>query len=192
MTRRVLKFLLGAPTRVVKGFRVDQPERLPGKRQPLILAANHAALTDSYYLILAVRPRFVICGARPAYFSTAPRRALMAIANILRVEDHDRFLSDCGALLGAGEILMIYPEMGRNPSGMGEFSSWAAEVALQNRVPILPCYLYGTTEGHEGSPRLFVGETIAPGGDPESLTRRLRHAITELAQSKSTITRRAS
>jgi 1-acyl-sn-glycerol-3-phosphate acyltransferase len=180
------------PTRWFKGFRVEHADRLPRTRRPMILAANHAALTDSYYLILAARPRFVICGARPAYFSTAPRRALMAIGNILRVESRDQFLADCSELLAAGEMLLIYPEMGRNVSGMGGFSSWAAEVALRNRVPVLPCYLYGTTEGHHGPPRLIVGEAIAPEGDPESLTRTLRRAIGELAPPASGVTRRAS
>ena len=181
LVRRVLRLLLKTPVVLLRGFRVEGAERLPARRRPLILAANHAAFIDSVYFILAVRPRFAVCGAKPRFFATAPRRLLMAIANILPVHDHDGFLADCRALLAAGEILLIYPEMGRNPSGMGEFQTWAAEVALASRAPILPCYLYGTTEGHAGPPRLIAGEEMEPTGDAALLTRRLREAVASLA-----------
>jgi len=181
LIRRALKLLLKGPFVLARGFRVEGAARLPSRRRPLILVSNHAAFIDSVYFILAVRPRFAVCGAKPRLFATAPRRLLMAIANILRVEDHDRFLADCGALLAAGEVLLIYPEMGRNPAGMGELKTWAAEVAIENRVPILPCYLYGTTRGHAGPPRLRVGEEMQPSGDAVELTCRLREAISSLA-----------
>jgi 1-acyl-sn-glycerol-3-phosphate acyltransferase len=179
LVRRALKLLLKGPA-LLRGFRVEGAARLPARRRPLILVSNHAAFIDSVYFILAVRPRFAVCGARPRFFSTAPRRALMAIANILPVRDHDCFLADCGALLAAGEVLLIYPEMGRNPAGLGEFQTWAAEVALANRAPILPCYLLGTTRGHTGPPRLIVGEELEPSGDAVAMTRRLRQAIVSL------------
>ncbi len=69
----------------------------------------------------------------------------------------------------------------RFPDRLGEFQTWAAEVALAGGVPLLPCYLYGTTRGQEGPPRLFVGEAIAPEGGADSLTGRLRQAILALA-----------
>jgi 1-acyl-sn-glycerol-3-phosphate acyltransferase len=181
LVRRALKLLLKGPVVLLKGFRVEGAARLPARRRPLILVANHAAFIDSVYFILAVRPRFAVCGAKPRLFSTAPRRMLMATANILPVHDHDRYLADCGALLAAGEILLIYPEMGRNPEGLGPFQTWAAEVALANRAPILPCYMYGTTRGHTGAPRLIVGEEMSPAGDAAGLTQRLREVIAALA-----------
>lgn len=183
--RRLAKWLLGAPAHLFAGLRVEGAERLPGVRRKLILACNHAAFVDSVALILAVRPRFTICGAKPRLFRNFGLRALMALANILKVESREQFLDDCGALLSAGEILLIYPEMGRNPEGLGDFEEWAAEVALASAAPILPCYLYGTTRGHRGAPRLYVGEEIEPAGDPSSLTARLRRAIAELAPAQS-------
>lgn len=179
LARRALKLLLAGPVALF-GFRVEGAQRLPRRRRPMILVANHAAWIDSVYMILAVRPRLAICGAKPPYFATAPRRLLMAIANILPVDGHDRFLEDCGRLLAAGEVLLIYPEMGRNPAGMGEFRTWAAEVALASAAPILPCYLQGTLRG-QGPPRLIVGEEMAPSGDAGSLTRRLHEAVDALA-----------
>jgi len=179
--RGILRWLLRGPFAALKGFRVVGVEALPRRRRPLILACNHAAFIDSVYLILAVPAPFVICGAKPRLFRSPLLRLAMALANILRVDDREQYLADTGALLASGETLLIYPEMGRFPDGLGDFETWAAEVALAGRVPILPCYLYGTTRGHQGPPRLLVGEEMAPEGDAEGLTRRLRQAIENLA-----------
>lgn len=179
--RALTRWLLWAPVRLLLGFRAEGGERLPRTRRKLVLACNHAAFADSVYLILALRPRFTVCGAKPRLFRNAGLRALMVLANILEVSSREQFLADCGALLAAGEILLIYPEMGRNPDGLGDFEDWAAEVALAAGAPILPCYLYGTTRGHRGAPRLFVGEEIEPAGDAAGLTARLRRTIAGLA-----------
>ncbi|MEM7353443.1 MAG: 1-acyl-sn-glycerol-3-phosphate acyltransferase [Acidobacteriota bacterium] len=179
--RWIVRSLLKAPAHLVKGFRVQGADRLPRRRTRLILACNHAAFIDSVYLILAARTRFTICGAKPRLFRNTLFRFAMALANILKVESREQFLGDTAALLAAGETLLIYPEMGRNTAALGEFKTWAAEVALANRVPILPCYLYGTTAGQGGPPRLYVGAPIEPRGDAEDLTAGLRRAILDLA-----------
>lgn len=179
--RRLLKWTLGPVARWGKGLRVEGAERLPQRREPLILAVNHAAFIDSVYLIFALRPRFVVCGAKPRLFRNGRLRSLMALANILRVESHDQYLADCGALAKAGEILLIYPEMGRFPEGLGPFKTWAAEVALTHGVPLLPCYLYGTTRGQGGPPCLHVGHRLEASGSPETFTAELRRAVLDLA-----------
>lgn len=179
--RGVLRFLLKGPFVVFKGFRVEGVEHLPHKRRAMILTCNHAAFIDSVYLILAARSRFTICGAKPRLFRSAKLRTAMALANILKVENHEQFMSDTASLLAAGETLLIYPEMGRFPDGLGDFKTWAAEVALANDVPLLPCYLYGTTRGQDGPPKLIVGEELSAVGDPEAVTDRLRRAILALA-----------
>ena len=153
-----------------KGFRIEGRHCLPRHREPCILIANHAAFIDSVYIICSVRPRFTICGAKPKYFKTSLRRFIFRTANILKIESHEQFLHDCGKLLKSREILLIYPEMGRNPEGMGEFKTWAAEVAIAQQVPVIPCYLYGTTQGHTGPKKLIVGEAITPLGNAEELT----------------------
>jgi 1-acyl-sn-glycerol-3-phosphate acyltransferase len=177
--RVVLKWI----TRIVlgaKGFRIHGREHLPGKRTACILIANHAAFVDSVYFISAVRPRFAICGAKPKYFRKWPVRQLFQIANILKVESREQFLRDCGLLLRSGEVILIYPEMGRNPDGIGPFETWAAEVALAEKVKAVPCYLYGTTNGQFGKKQLIAGPPIPPQGDPETLTRTYREAILAL------------
>ncbi len=186
--RGTLKRLLAPPVRLLRGFRVEGTGRLPERRRPLILVANHAAFVDSVYLILAVSPRFTICGAKPRLFRNAALRSVMALANILRVESREQFLRDTRALLAAGEMLLIYPEMGRNPDGLGKFKTWAAEAALSSGAPLLPCYLYGTTRGHRGRPLLMVGQELEPFGDPKILTGHLRRQIGALALKGGTVT----
>jgi 1-acyl-sn-glycerol-3-phosphate acyltransferase len=171
LVRRLLRPLLRVAL-FARGFRALGAARLPRKRRALILIANHAAWVDSVLFIAAVRPRFTVCGAKPRYFETAPRRMLMALLNILPVRDRDEFVADCTSLLAKDEIVLIYPEMGRN---VGEFRTWAAEVALASGAPILPCYVGGTT-------RLIVGQELLPAGDAPSLTRQLFDAVAALRE----------
>lgn len=178
--RRLLKVVL-RPVAWLRGWRIEGRDRLPPRRRPLILVANHAAFVDSVVFILALGPRFTVCGAKPRLFRNAKLRTLMALANILRVEDHGSYLRDCARLLRDGEILLIYPEMGRFPEGLGEFRTWAAEVALASGAPLLPCYVYGTTRHQAGPPRLIVGQEMEPAGDVEGLTTEIRRAILALA-----------
>jgi 1-acyl-sn-glycerol-3-phosphate acyltransferase len=187
IVRKFLKALLILPARWRWGFEVVGRQRRPRARRPQILACNHAALIDTVFLILALEPRFTVCGAKSPYFRTASRRLVMAIANILPVDGRERFIEDCRRLLAGGEILLIYPEMGRNPDGLGEFSTWAAEVAIASDAPILPCYLEGTNRGHRATSRgrqrvrLIVGREFEPEGAAAAITARLRQAIVALA-----------
>jgi 1-acyl-sn-glycerol-3-phosphate acyltransferase len=176
--RRLVRSLV-RPLLAARGFAVVGAERLPRRRKTLLIVCNHAALVDSVYLIAAIRPRFVICGARPAYFDSPTKRALMALANIAPIGDREEYLTRAMRLLCAGEIVLTYPEMARNPNGMGAFVSWAAEAALGVAAPVLPCYLYGTTRGQHRA-RLFVGTEIEPAGDAEALTERLRTTVAAL------------
>ena len=178
--RSILKLLVTCYLHLFKGYRVEGKEHLPHGRMPSILIANHAAFIDSVYIICAVKPRFTICGAKPSYFQNVFRRHIFRTANILKVENHEQFLHDCGLLLRSGEVILIYPEMGRNPEGLGEFKTWAAEVALAQHAPVIPCYLYGTTAGQSEKKRLRVGTPIKPQGSPETLTRDFRESILKL------------
>lgn len=177
--RRLLKMIIH-PMLMVRGFRIVGKSNLPRRRKPAIIICNHAAFIDSVYMIAAIWPRFTICGAKPKYFKKRILRFIFRTANILRVESEKQFIQDCQMLLRLGDILLIYPEMGRNAAGMGPFKDWAAKVALQAEVPVIPCYLYGTTDGEEGSIRLFVGEEWMPAGKPDSVTEEFRKAIEHL------------
>lgn len=186
--RGVLKQLL-RPIFRLRGFSVVGPARLPNRRCSRIVVANHAAFIDTVYFILAMPVRFTVCGAHPRLFRNVRLRALMSLANILKVESREQFLDDCTTLLRSGEVLLIYPEMGRCPDGLGELRTWAAEVALAHGAEVQPCYLYGTTRGHRGPVQLRVGQPLdlsrgAGRGStqtPQELTLAMRRAFEDLA-----------
>ena len=176
--RFALKTLIRTLLSLTGRFSVAGKEYLPKRRRACMLIANHAAFIDSLYIIAALRPRFTICGAKPKYFKHPLVRILFRTANILKVSDRDQFIQDCRTLLAAGEIILIYPEMGRNYDSMGEFSTWAAEVALHAGAEVIPLYIYGTARDDEkDSVVLAAGPAISPSGTPESLTAAFREAI---------------
>ncbi len=170
----------------LRGFRVMGGEALRTAPAPFVIVCNHAALLDSILVICAARRRLAICGAKPVYFSTAARRAAMRLLRVVRVESREGFVRDCGALLARPEPILVYPEMGRNPDGLGPFREWAAQVVLDSGVAVIPCYIRGTTAGHDRRRlRLVVGEPFRPdpAADATSLTATLRARIEALATS---------
>lgn len=175
--RKILKILIKPVLRLFKGLTIVGKENLPGPGRSCMIIANHAAFFDSIYIICAVGPRFTICGAKPKYFNSRIKRFVFKIANIIKVVDKNQFLEDCRILLESGEIILIYPEMGRNHGGLGAFKTWAAEVALLYRVSVIPCYIYGTTANQNGAKRVIFGAPIDPCGTPDELTRCFRERI---------------
>ncbi len=184
--RRALRAAL-APLARLSGFDVRHPERVP-PAGPWIACCNHGAFVDTLWLHLGLPVDLAVFGGHPRLFRTAPRRALMALGNVRRVEDEAGFLGAIGRRLDAGRPALVYPEGGRNPAGLGPFRSWAAIASIAHRAPLVPCYLWGTSEGQTGAVGLFVGHPLHPlhpSDDPESLTGRLRGAIETLAQEAS-------
>ena len=184
--RRALRAAL-APLSRLSGFDVHHPERLPPPG-PWIACCNHAAFVDTVWLHLGVPLDLAVFGGHPRLFRTRSRRALMALGNVRRVDDEAGFLCGIGRRLDAGRPALVYPEGGRNPARLGPFRSWAALASIAHRAPLVPCYLWGTSDGQAGPVGLFVGHPLyplQPADDPASLTGRLRGAIEALAQEAS-------
>lgn len=176
-----------APLARASGFRVHHPERVPPVG-PWIVCCNHAAFIDTVWLHLGLPVDLAVFGGHPRLFRTRSRRALMALGNVRRVDDEAGFSRAIARRLDAGRPALVYPEGGRNPAGLGPFQSWAATASLAHRAPLVPSYLWGTSEGQPGPVGLFVGHPLHPlqsSDDPESLTGRLRGAIEALAQEAS-------
>lgn len=178
--RSILKLTFRMYGRLARRFRIVGKNRLPQSRQPCILICNHAAFVDTLYVIAALRPRFVVCGAQPKYFSGRVKRLVLGILNIMKVENKEQFLRDCCRLLQMNEVILIYPAMGRVSDGLGEFKTWAAEVAIASQARVIPLYLYGTTKGHGSHKRLMVGDPIPLNTNPEVLTQDFYQSIMAL------------
>lgn len=178
--RRALRTCLD-PLARVRGFEVRHAERIPAVG-PWLLCCNHAAFVDSVYLHLAAPVDFAVCGGHPRLFRSRGRRLLMAVGNVRQVEDESSFMRVVGERLRAGRPVLVYPEGGRNPDGLGPFRPWAARASLEHEVPIVPAYLWGTTSGQEPPVRLSIGQMLRPSGDAEALTDRLRERIESLAE----------
>lgn len=177
-TRRLARRLLAGPTRLATGLVVEGRERLPAREEPLILCCNHAAYADTLLIAAAIRPPFVLCGAKPRLFRTPARRALLSALDVLRVDDRDSYLRDVGALLAQGRLILSYPEMGRNPERLGRFETWPAEAAVAAKVEVLPLFLRGTRVGDTAFV-LSVGHRLRS-EDPVALTAAIEEQIRQL------------
>ena len=155
-------------------------QNLPPKGTACIFTCNHPALIDSFWLQLKLRRRLAICGAKPKYYTTPLRRGVLGMANIRRIGGRQEFLITAGRLLGAGKTLLVYPEMGRYPDGLGPFQPWVSELSIQHNTPLIPCYLAGTGARDNRRLTLVIGEMLPPEGSPEFLTERLRVRIDNL------------
>jgi 1-acyl-sn-glycerol-3-phosphate acyltransferase len=175
LVRALLRPIVAGALKVWPGMRVTGA--LPEPPAPLVLACNHASHVDVVYVIAAIRRPLTICGAHPRLFRTLPSRTAMRLANVMRVDGHQQFIADCASLIERGCTLLTFPEMRRNPAGMGAFETWAAEVAMGNRVALIPSYLHGTTCGDQGALHLAIGAPLDTSGTPAAVTERCRAAM---------------
>lgn len=138
--------LLGRPT-------VEGLENLPTKG-PAILASNHLAVIDSFYLPLMV-PRRIYFLAKSEYFTGTgikgafQRWFFTAVGQI----PIDRASADAAAdalaagkgQLEQGRLLGLYPEGTRSPDGrLYKGKSGVARVALDTGIPVIPVAMIGT------------------------------------------------
>ncbi len=175
---RALRRVAGPVVRSRTGFWAFGTEHVPAKGAASI-AANHAAFTDTVWVGLALRRPLIVAGAKPRLFERRRTRAVMALGNVLRVDDRESYLEDTLGFLAAGRCLLTYPAFGRHPEGLGPFRPWVAELSILSKTPIVPCFIHGTTDGHTGPPWVRFGASLT-GDDPEELTSTLRSAIQEL------------
>ncbi|GAB2898697.1 lysophospholipid acyltransferase family protein [Streptomyces mayteni] len=133
---------------------VEGVEHLP-RTGPVLLAGNHLAACDTFFLMAAV-PRPLVFFGKREYF-TAPGlrgRALAAYCTRLGFQPVDRrggpaaarrFVATGSALLTAGAALAIYPEGTRSPDGrLHRGRPGTASIALTSGAPLVPFGITGT------------------------------------------------
>ena len=163
----IIKALLTPLLRFFYRVRVEGIEHVPASGAA-ILAGNHLAVCDSFFLPLVVRRRVTFV-AKAEYFEDPKTAWFFRAVGQIPVKRgggpaSQRALESAAEVLQAGELFGIYPEGTRSPDGrLHKGHTGVARLALQNRVPVIAVACVGTREAQpigQPMPRLFMPITI--------------------------------
>lgn len=138
--------LLGRP-------KVEGLEHIPANG-PAILASNHLAVADSFYLPLVV-PRRITFLAKQEYFTGTGLKGraiawFYTVAGQVPIDRTDAdsaqaALDTASRILDQGKLLGMYPEGTRSPDGrLYKGKTGLARLALESGVPVIPVAMIGT------------------------------------------------
>ena len=163
-------WLFGRPT-------IEGQHHIP-KGGPVILAGNHRAVVDSFFLVLMVRRRITFV-AKSEYFTGtgvkgAMQRWFFGGAGQVPIDrsgaDASRAVLDTAiGILDKGGVWGIYPEGTRSPDGcLYKGKTGAIRVALETGAPVIPVVVHGgdavnppgTRMWRFSKVRITVGEPI--------------------------------
>ena len=163
-------WLFGRPT-------IEGQHHIP-KKGPVILAGNHRAVVDSFFLVLMVRRRITVV-AKSEYFTGtgvkgAMQRWFFGGAGQVPIDrsgaDASRAALDTAiGILDKGGVWGIYPEGTRSPDGcLYKGKTGAIRVALETGAPVIPVVVHGgdavnppgTRMWRFSKVRITVGEPI--------------------------------
>ncbi|HET9116766.1 MAG TPA: lysophospholipid acyltransferase family protein [Pseudonocardiaceae bacterium] len=145
--------LLGPLMKLACRPQVRGAEHIP-RRGGAILASNHLAVADSFFLPLMSRRRLTFLAKRE-YFTTPGlrgwlKRRFFSAAGQVPIDRSSGSAAqaalDTGVrLLAAGKLLGIYPEGTRSPDGrLYKGKTGVARMALEAGVPVIPVAMVGT------------------------------------------------
>lgn len=163
-------WLFGRPT-------IEGQHHIP-KKGSVILAGNHRAVVDSFFLVLMVRRRITFV-AKSEYFTGtgvkgAMQRWFFGGAGQVPIDrsgaDASRAALDTAiGILDKGGVWGIYPEGTRSPDGcLYKGKTGAIRVALETGAPVIPVVVHGgdavnppgTRMWRFSKVRITVGEPI--------------------------------
>jgi 1-acyl-sn-glycerol-3-phosphate acyltransferase len=166
--------LLGRP-------KVEGLEHVPHSG-PAILASNHLAVADSFYLPLVVSRRITFL-AKAEYFTGTGvkgwfQRWFFTSAGQVPIDRADAdsaqsALNTAARILGEGKLLGMYPEGTRSPDGrLYKGKTGLARLALETGVPVIPVAMIGTDSVNPpGSKMWRFGRVKVKFGMPMDFTR---------------------
>ena len=138
--------LLGRP-------KVEGLEHVP-QSGPVILASNHLAVADSFYLPLVVSRRITFLAKAEYFTGTGLKgwftRWFYTVAGQVPIDRTDAdsaqsALTTAERILGEGKLLGMYPEGTRSPDGrLFKGKTGLARLALTSGVPVIPVAMIGT------------------------------------------------
>ena len=166
--------LLGRP-------KVEGLEHVPSSGA-CILASNHLAVADSFYLPLVVRRRITFL-AKAEYFTGTGikgrfNRWFYTALNQVPIDRTDAdsakdALDAAVRIINAGKLLGMYPEGTRSPDGrLYKGKTGLARVALETGIPVIPVAMIGTDVVNPlGSKMWRIGRVRVKFGKPMDFTR---------------------
>lgn len=161
--------------------KVEGLEHVP-QSGPAILAGNHLAVADSFFLPLVVRRRITFL-AKAEYFTGkglkgAFNRWFYTVAGQVPIDRTNAdaaqaALETAQRILGAGKLLGMYPEGTRSPDGrLYKGKSGLARLALETGVPVIPVAMIGTdVVNPPGSKMWRFGRVTVRFGKPMDFSR---------------------
>jgi len=166
--------LLGRP-------KVEGLEYIPDSG-PVILASNHLAVADSFYLPLVVRRRITFLAKQEYFTGTGLKgwfnRWFYTAAGQVPIDRADadaaqNALETAKRLLQQGKLLGMYPEGTRSPDGrLYKGKTGLARVALETGVPVIPVAMIGTdVVNPPGSKMWRFGRVTVRFGKPMDFSR---------------------
>ena len=166
--------LLGRP-------KIEGLEHVPSSG-PAILASNHLAVADSFYLPLVVRRRITFLAKAEYFTGTGLKgwftRWFYTVAGQVPIDRTDSdaaqaALHTAERLLNQGKLLGMYPEGTRSPDGrLYKGKTGLARLALQTGVPVIPVAMIGTNVVNPpGSKMWRFGRVTVRFGEPMDFSR---------------------
>ena len=178
----LFKYIFMGPMFIVLGRpKVEGLHHVPSSG-PAILASNHLAVADSFYLPLAVRRRITFL-AKAEYFTGTGikgwiNRWFYSVSGQVPIDRANAdaaqaALNTAERLLGQGKLLGMYPEGTRSPDGrLYKGKTGLARLALQTGVPVIPVAMIGTdVVNPPGKKMLRFGRVTVRFGEPMDFSR---------------------
>lgn len=181
MFYRMLKIFLGPILKVLYRPWIKGAEKIPGTG-PAILASNHLAVIDSFFLPLMIDREVVFVGKADYFTGKGLKGAFvkwfMTQVGTIPIDRSGGKKSQAAlqkglARLQSGELFGIYPEGTRSPDGrLYRGKTGVARLSLRSGAPVIPVAMIGTNIAQPiGTriPRLHrIGVVI---GDPLDFSR---------------------
>jgi 1-acyl-sn-glycerol-3-phosphate acyltransferase len=178
----LFKYILLGPLLALLGRpKVEGLEHIPSSG-PVILASNHLAVMDSFYLPLVVRRRITFL-AKSEYFTGTglkgwfQRWFFTALGQVpidrTDADSAQAALTTAERLLAQGKLLGMYPEGTRSPDGrLYKGKTGLARLALRTGVPVIPVAMIGTNlVNPPGTNMLRFGRVTVRLGKPMEFSR---------------------
>jgi 1-acyl-sn-glycerol-3-phosphate acyltransferase len=150
----LFKYIFMGPLLVLLGRpKVEGLDNVP-QSGPMILASNHLAVADSFYLPLVVSRRITFLAKAEYFTGTGLKgwftRWFYTAAGQVPIDRTDAdsaqsALDTAERILDQGKLLGMYPEGTRSPDGrLYKGKTGLARLALQTGVPVIPVAMVGT------------------------------------------------